>query len=280
MSTTASSHIKATSSANILMCKQWWKVCWMYGDQEKYYRQLYGRKNNNKNYPVNKTNGGAQITELNDDFLLGKSDESHHQQKRKVSSKIPSPNTYPLYGDSYLLGSSPETVYGFKTASPQTPSPRVQNVNGDCRYRPTYGDEIDPTLSTPALEFNHALLSPNGGKFERSTATVCKNGAAVIVTEEATINSNGVLNANVKFKRTSVQSSPPKNAIANGCRQYGSRDSSDVDDRQLVNGGTGRDRNGILEILSSGNGLDCFGGQAMTTTTVTVKQTAVKPCNE
>lgn len=31
-------------SAHVLMCKQWWKVCWMYGDQEKYYRQLYGSK--------------------------------------------------------------------------------------------------------------------------------------------------------------------------------------------------------------------------------------------
>lgn len=26
------------------MCKQWWKVCWMYGDQEKYYRQLYAKR--------------------------------------------------------------------------------------------------------------------------------------------------------------------------------------------------------------------------------------------
>lgn len=32
------------ASANVLMCKQWWKVCWMYGDQEKYYRQLYGKR--------------------------------------------------------------------------------------------------------------------------------------------------------------------------------------------------------------------------------------------
>ncbi|XP_014243586.1 protein prickle-like isoform X1 [Cimex lectularius] len=29
-------------SANVLMCRQWWKVCWVYGDQDKYYRQLYG----------------------------------------------------------------------------------------------------------------------------------------------------------------------------------------------------------------------------------------------
>lgn len=36
-----------SSSANVLMCKQWWKVCWMYGDQEKYYRQLYGKRPTN-----------------------------------------------------------------------------------------------------------------------------------------------------------------------------------------------------------------------------------------
>lgn len=29
---------------NMLMCRQWWRVCWVYGDQEKHYRALYGRK--------------------------------------------------------------------------------------------------------------------------------------------------------------------------------------------------------------------------------------------
>ncbi|XP_060516072.1 protein prickle-like isoform X2 [Cylas formicarius] len=45
MATTAHLPLKRenASTANVLMCKQWWKVCWMYGDQEKYYRQLYGK---------------------------------------------------------------------------------------------------------------------------------------------------------------------------------------------------------------------------------------------
>lgn len=30
-------------TANLLACKQWWKVCFLHGDQEKYYRQIYGR---------------------------------------------------------------------------------------------------------------------------------------------------------------------------------------------------------------------------------------------
>ncbi|GFR19619.1 protein prickle [Trichonephila clavata] len=33
--------IKASS---VLVCRQWWKVCWVYGDQYKLYRQLYGKK--------------------------------------------------------------------------------------------------------------------------------------------------------------------------------------------------------------------------------------------
>ncbi|KAG5899136.1 hypothetical protein JTB14_027329 [Gonioctena quinquepunctata] len=44
MSNNAFKRENTSASANVLMCKQWWKVCWMYGDQEKYYRQLYGKK--------------------------------------------------------------------------------------------------------------------------------------------------------------------------------------------------------------------------------------------
>ena len=32
------------SPNNILMCRQWWKVCWVYGDQYKMYKQMYGKK--------------------------------------------------------------------------------------------------------------------------------------------------------------------------------------------------------------------------------------------
>lgn len=61
-----------SSSANVLMCKQWWKVCWMYGDQEKYYRQLYGKKLNHKNehfkkYENTTTNENIALNRLNRD---------------------------------------------------------------------------------------------------------------------------------------------------------------------------------------------------------------------
>ncbi|XP_065305462.1 protein prickle-like isoform X1 [Dermacentor albipictus] len=31
-------------ASKVLVCRQWWKVCWVYGDQYKQYRELYGRK--------------------------------------------------------------------------------------------------------------------------------------------------------------------------------------------------------------------------------------------
>lgn len=34
------------SLAQLLAQRQWWKVCWVYGDQQKFYRQLYGRRKN------------------------------------------------------------------------------------------------------------------------------------------------------------------------------------------------------------------------------------------
>ena len=49
-------------SSNVLMCRQWWKVCWIYGDQEKYYRYLYGsRKKSEANSPGVVTNVGARL---------------------------------------------------------------------------------------------------------------------------------------------------------------------------------------------------------------------------
>lgn len=53
VSNTALKRENASASANVLMCKQWWKVCWMYGDQEKYYRQLYGKRGNGMNFQKN-----------------------------------------------------------------------------------------------------------------------------------------------------------------------------------------------------------------------------------
>lgn len=41
VSATVSDSIPRT--ANLLACKQWWRVCFLHGNQEKYYRQIYGK---------------------------------------------------------------------------------------------------------------------------------------------------------------------------------------------------------------------------------------------
>lgn len=41
--TTPTKAVARPKQANLLACRQWWKVCFLYGDQEKYYRQVYGR---------------------------------------------------------------------------------------------------------------------------------------------------------------------------------------------------------------------------------------------
>ena len=39
--------------SSLLANRQWWKVCWVYGDQAKYYRQLYGAR---KSLPILRNN--------------------------------------------------------------------------------------------------------------------------------------------------------------------------------------------------------------------------------
>lgn len=71
-----------SASANVLMCKQWWKVCWMYGDQEKYYRQLYGKRAGEKfTLPESQhTFGLMQKSELPHNFY----ENTNHRDQSEV----------------------------------------------------------------------------------------------------------------------------------------------------------------------------------------------------
>lgn len=70
-----------SASANVLMCKQWWKVCWMYGDQEKYYRQLYGKRASEKSaLPHNKPKlGPSEKCELPQNFYENTNVKNHSE---------------------------------------------------------------------------------------------------------------------------------------------------------------------------------------------------------
>lgn len=64
MSTTSVEGIP--QQANLLACKQWWKVCFLYGDQQKYYRQVYGKAASQRLAmsvpPTDETGGAAEIS--------------------------------------------------------------------------------------------------------------------------------------------------------------------------------------------------------------------------
>lgn len=86
-------------TANLLACRQWWKVCFLHGNQEKYYRQVYGRAASQRLaqtrviYPTKtsepvvingsppppkqeRTVPNSRVTVLDDPFLFGLDNES------------------------------------------------------------------------------------------------------------------------------------------------------------------------------------------------------------
>lgn len=79
ISNSAMKRDNVSASANVLMCKQWWKVCWMYGDQEKYYRQLYGKRGEKKfTLPdCKKKFGPLEKSELSQNFYENANVKNH-----------------------------------------------------------------------------------------------------------------------------------------------------------------------------------------------------------
>ncbi|CAG9564365.1 unnamed protein product [Danaus chrysippus] len=99
MATTATRQIKSSNSANILMCKQWWKVCWMYGDQEKYYRQLYGRRKvHPTTYYDDTRSEGARATELSEEFFEEYSNQDPAQDETCQDKRWFGVESEPIYG--------------------------------------------------------------------------------------------------------------------------------------------------------------------------------------
>ncbi|XP_025206693.1 protein prickle-like [Melanaphis sacchari] len=141
-----------TPSSNVLMCRQWWKVCWMYGDQEKYYRQLYGAtKKQSASSSAFGVNGGgdrATVMELQqmstvsfmpppprlndrqvcrncncprDDHSIGgnQNNDSHRQQPKVTETALCGGS-----GAAAIMSSSAATtVTGVKRGTPPPPLP-------------------------------------------------------------------------------------------------------------------------------------------------------------
>ncbi|KAJ8717556.1 hypothetical protein PYW07_005486 [Mythimna separata] len=269
MSATATRHVKASNSANILMCKQWWKVCWMYGDQEKYYRQLYGkRKLNNINATFLNFNDtdtkrpGAQITELTDDFF-----EDNCSQIEPAPDEVDASSVIPF-------GAEPEATYGFDYQTTWQKDQRRQPIQQSYdEYMNT--TDLDKILNTnlnadsiksmlenglpqrsKIIDVKEEVVR-NGNTVGKNSRTVCRTKKGALVTEETEISTDGRTLANLRFQRSTVKTGPNK-----------------VKE--------------VLQPLKEDKVLDecsrrkCIGDQLTTTTTtlVTVTQTSMTSCNE
>lgn len=265
MSTTATRHVKSSNSANILMCKQWWKVCWMYGDQEKYYRQLYGkRKVNTPTHPyfgdVDTKRHGAQITELTDDFF-----EDNFNNIEPAPDEQNATHNKP---DKEWFGAESEPIYGFdKTWQNDQRRQPIQNYDDDLNEflsSNLSSDNIKSMLSNglplePKSELidSKEIVHKNGDVFGKTSKTVSKTKKGAMITEETEISSDGKTMASLKFQRSSVKTGP------NRMKE-------------------------VLQPLKEDAVLDqcsrkkCVGDKLTTTTTtlVTVTQTIGTSCNE
>lgn len=270
MSATATRHVKASNSANILMCKQWWKVCWMYGDQEKYYRQLYGKKKlNNINtniFDFDNTDvkrPGAQITELTDDFFednCSQIEPAPDEEAQKVE---------------HNFGADTDTTYGFDYQTTWQKDQRRQPIKqGYEEYINTTdldkilnsrlnADSIKSMLENGLPQTRSTIIDAkeeivrNGNTVGKTCKTVCRTKKGALVTEETAISTDGRTLANLKFQRSTVKMGPNK-----------------VKE--------------VLQPLKEDKVLDecsrkkCIGDKLTTTTTtlVTVTQTLNTSCNE
>ncbi|KAJ2948752.1 hypothetical protein O0L34_g8012 [Tuta absoluta] len=265
MSATATRHVKSSNSANILMCKQWWKVCWMYGDQEKYYRQLYGRRKGAHmnstfiNFDLtDKPRPGAQITELTDDFFESNDIEPAPDEKVLQENK------------KEYFGAESEPIYGFDSTWQK--DQRRQPINYEDYMSATELDQILGTsinadslrsmLENGLPQSNQLIdakeeIRKDGDLVGKSSKTVCRTKRGALVTEETEISTDGKTTANMKFQRSTVKTAP--NRVKEPLQPV-------KEDK-------------VVEQYSR---KKCIGDKltTKTTTMVTVMQTTVTCCNE
>lgn len=108
-------------TANLLACRQWWKVCFLHGDQEKYYRQVYGKvaaqrlalaqRNSSQNSSVSSNNNNnSQQTiiyptkQLHPVVLNGFPHESRKRTRDTIKEPIIPHSRVTVLDDPFLFG--------------------------------------------------------------------------------------------------------------------------------------------------------------------------------
>ena len=67
----------SSAAAAALLSRQWWRVCFVHGDQTKYYRQLYGHKRaairstQIKNNATDNCSGGGSCSSTQSEIAAG-----------------------------------------------------------------------------------------------------------------------------------------------------------------------------------------------------------------
>lgn len=93
-------------TANLLACKHWWKVCFLYGDQEKYYRHVYGKAIAQRFAPEHAKLYSDQASEA----TLSKQPPPLYEQEETIKSKVT------VLDDPFLLGLHSDS--GTETSNP------------------------------------------------------------------------------------------------------------------------------------------------------------------
>lgn len=97
-------------TANLLACKQWWKVCFLYGDQDKYYRQIYGKAASKRlaMSQARQQNPSPQNAENDPDVIFPcRSHRGILITKKKPEVEETKPSRVTILDDPFLLGLDP-----------------------------------------------------------------------------------------------------------------------------------------------------------------------------
>lgn len=126
-------------TANLLACKQWWRVCFLYGDQEKYYRQVYGKAASQR---------------------LAASEKKHDGPNGVADSSSDTTTTTSGAGGRFGIGNGAPTLFPAKQ-----PSRRRSKMNASERLKQSMnGTLATVTVATPTISSSSSTSSPSHRK--------------------------------------------------------------------------------------------------------------------
>lgn len=204
-------------TANLLACRQWWKVCFLYGDQEKYYRQIYGKAASQRLASSQRLTSPQRIiypTKLLDPVVLNGSPprtiESRKRCRETSKEKTIPHSRVTVLDDPFLFGidndygsDSGIDASGRNTKSPSGEPPKPILKNRIEVKRPDYNQTGLPSADLERVR----NLSTN-----RNRSTICDVTGVV---------ENAMMSAgNHDDSSGSCISEEVHNSGANNCRQF------------------------------------------------------------